>query len=129
MKTQQERDAANAARRLASRLARRNAAAEAMQRRQAAAAEAEAQRLSILTQHERAILAQAVEIQGRLARYDALRQDGALAVLELTARTAKALAAAGVVEVAVLAAMSDLDILSIPNLGRKALLEIRDALA
>jgi DNA-directed RNA polymerase alpha subunit len=49
--------------------------------------------------------------------------------MELTLRTSKALLAAGVTTREQLAEMSDADILKTPNLGRKALVEIRDALA
>ncbi len=73
MKTQEQRDVINSKRRLAARLARRHAAAEAMQRRQAAAEAANEARMSILTTHERAILVQAKEIQARLDRYDAMQ--------------------------------------------------------
>lgn len=129
MKTQEQRDVLNSKRRLAARLNRRHAAAEAMQRRHAAALAASQARLAILTEEEREILRLAEAVQAKLAAYDATRQQGTLAVLELTLRTAKALAAAGIQEVSDLATMTDLEILKLPNMGKKSLREIRDALA
>lgn len=103
--------------------------AETAARKAAQAAEVEAQRLAILTEEEKEILRRAAQVQAKLAAWEARRQGGPLAVLDLTVRTAKALAEAGVTTREALAAMSDLDILKTPGLGKKALQEIRDALA
>ena len=119
----------NQTRNTAARQARRAAHAEAVAKRQAEAAAAAEARLAILTEEEKAILCQAEVIQAKLAAYDRERQQGPLHVLELTLRTAKALSEAGITTREQLAAMSDVDILKIPNMGRKSLMEIRDALA
>jgi DNA-directed RNA polymerase alpha subunit len=113
----------------AARQARRAAHAETLAKRQAQAQAAAEARLAILTDHERSILRQAELIKAKLAAYDRERQVGPLHDMELTLRTSKALLAAGVTTREQLAEMSDADILKTPNLGRKALVEIRDALA
>ena len=119
----------NVNRNTAARQARRQARAETLAKRQAEAAAAAEARLAILTEEEREILRRAEAIQAKLAAYDRERQAGPLHALELTLRTSKALTAAGVTTREQLAAMSDVDILKIPNMGRKSLMEIRDALA
>ncbi len=119
----------NVNRNTARRAARRAAHAETLAKRQAEAAAAAEARLAILTEEERSILRQAEVINAKLAAYDRERQQGPLHSLELTLRTAKALTAANVTTREQLAAMSDVDILKIPNMGRKSLMEIRDALA
>jgi len=103
--------------------------AETAARKAALAAQVEAERLAILTDEEREILRRAAQVQAKIAAWELQRQGGPLTVLGLTVRTAKALQDAGVTTREGLAAMSDLDILKIPNLGKKALAEIRDALA
>lgn len=119
----------NQPRNTAIRAARRAAHAETLAKRQAQAQAAAEERLSILTEEERSILRQAEAVQAKLAAYDRERQVGSLHALELTLRTSKALTAAGITTREALAALSDVDILKTPNLGRKALVEIRDALA
>lgn len=85
--------------------------------------------MASLTEEERQILQRAEEIKAMLRARELAATQGPLADLPLTVRTVNILAKEGLTDVAALAKMSDLELLKIPNLGKKAVQEIRDCLA
>jgi len=82
-----------------------------------------------LDEEEKGIMVKAAAIQRKLDAWEESRAVGLVSSLPLTVRTHNALTKAGILEISDLAAKTDLELLKLPDMGRKSLLEVRDAIA